>query len=326
MRSYRTMPAGLTVAGLAIMLGIGATAWASDQDSDKDRKPASTKPTVEVIASGLDNPRGVALGPDGALFGRRSRARRRRAVRGATTSRAMSATFHGSDHQDRRGGSVSRQSPDCRHWRRRRVSRVPGRAQRAFTILVFDERGRGIAVIGLGVNPTLTFENDPFRAVRHRFGVGCSDFRLSGSAALADDLGAYEADKNPDGGLVRFQPIWGSAGAWRRRRRKIPAPTPSCRSHETAASPRSVCCSRKSVPAPVPGRRRPDAGGSHVGDRRAGRCGLHRPVDRLPIPGGWGIGCGASYPEVHRPSSRPVSSHHIIDLKFGGTARFTCCS
>jgi hypothetical protein len=73
------------------------------------------------------------------------------------------------------------------------------------TDLIFDGRGRGTAVIGLGLDPTLKFEGDPFRFVRGRFGR-LLDFRLYGSTSLADNVARYEAKANPDGGLFDSNP------------------------------------------------------------------------------------------------------------------------
>lgn len=204
MSIYGKLPVGLTAATLATMIAVSATAAASGEGADRNRRAKPSGPRVEVVASGLDNPRGMTLGPENEVYVAE-------AGRGGdgpcVQSNEPRYVCYGST------GAITRIS----EWGTERVvtglpslATAPGEdgaGTNATGIhdLVFDERGRGTAVIGLGVNPTLTFANDPFRSVRRRFGR-LLKFRLSGSSTLADDIAGYEAQANPDGGLFDTNP------------------------------------------------------------------------------------------------------------------------
>jgi hypothetical protein len=201
---YGRLPVGLTAAALALTFGFSAIAVAADGEQERNRKSKSSKLRVEVVASGLDNPRGVTLGPDNEVYVAE-------AGRGGdgpcVQSNEPRYVCYGST------GAITRISD----WGPERVvtglpslAPAPGEAGAGTNAtgvhdLVVDERGRGTAVIGLGVNPTLTFRNDPFRSVRRRFGR-LLKFRVYGSSTLADDLAGYEAEANPDGGLFDSNP------------------------------------------------------------------------------------------------------------------------
>jgi hypothetical protein len=202
--NFRMLPAGVTAAAMVALVGLGSTAWAADGDGDEYRRPDRRRATVEVVASGLDNPRGMAVGPDGALYVAE-------AGRGGdgpcVRSNEPRDVCYGSTGAITRisGGGADRVITGLPSLAPAPGQPAAGTGATGVHDLVFDARGRGTAVIGLGVNPTLTFENDAFRFVRRRFGR-VLNFRIYGAASLADDLAGYEAEKNPDGGLFDTNP------------------------------------------------------------------------------------------------------------------------
>ena len=134
----------------------------------------SSLPKVEVIASGLDNPRGLAIGPD-------------RAVYVAEAGRGGGGAWRVVSHMP------SLATPPGQ----------PGEGAGATGVvdIVFDDHWGGVAVIGLGADPAQRALLGP---VGNRFGR-LVKIRI-GSLSFEEDLAGYEAESNPDGGAEDSNP------------------------------------------------------------------------------------------------------------------------
>jgi hypothetical protein len=159
-------------------------------------------PSFEVIASGLDNPRGIAIGPDHAIYV----AEAGRGGDGSCITNGAGATVCFG-----RTGAITRINDG--HQRRilqglpsvaaGPTAAAPGSQADGPHDIVFDGRGRGIATIGLGADPRL-------RESLGAGGLGLARllrFRIGGSASLAENLGDFEEDANPAGGTVDSNPF-----------------------------------------------------------------------------------------------------------------------
>lgn len=155
---------------------------------------AGGAPSESVVMTGLDNPRGLAFGPEGALYvveAGRGGAGPCQTLRGATQcygpSGAVTRLWRG--HQERiASGFPSMVSPFGDAWGAHDIS--------------FQGRGGAYITTGFGANPTL----------RSGFGEAGMGFgRLikmsaSGGWRFVADLSAHELANNPDGGLVESNP------------------------------------------------------------------------------------------------------------------------
>jgi hypothetical protein len=171
----------------------------------------STLPTLEVIASGLDNPRGLAIGPDHAVY-----------VAEAGRGGSGKCLINGEGRQVCYGASGAITRIGAFH-----TSRIvkglpslapppgqPGEGSGASGVqdILVDRHGHGTATIGLGADPNLRASLGPVGAKFARL----MRFRLWGGAtAFEEDLGAFEAAQNPAGGTVDTNPFglarWGSS-------------------------------------------------------------------------------------------------------------------
>jgi hypothetical protein len=167
-------------------------------------------PTVEVVASGLDNPRGLAIGPDHAVY-----------VAEAGRGGSGKCLINGEGNNVCYGatGAITRISA---FHSSRIVKRLPslapppgaagaGTGAAGVQDIVFDKRGQGIASIGLGADPNLRAS---LGAVGARF-ARLLRFRAWGGYEFDEDLGTFEASQNPAGGTVDSNPFglvrWGSS-------------------------------------------------------------------------------------------------------------------
>ena len=149
---------------------------------------------VTVLMSGLDNPRGLALGPEGALYvveAGRGGAGPCQVLRGL--NRCYGAT-----------GAVSR---SFRGTQERVVTGLPsyagadGEATGPHDIS-FQGRGGAFITIGFGGNPAL---RSGFGEVGALFGT-LVQAPASGRWRVVADVSAYEASANPDGNVVDSNP------------------------------------------------------------------------------------------------------------------------
>lgn len=188
MRMRILSAAGLIVV-VAALLGVQA------------RAGSPSGPTVEVIASGLDNPRGLALGPDGGVY-----------VAQAGRGGSEPCITNSANHHVCYGATsaISRITP-FGTWNV--VSHLPslapppgepgaGTEAIGAVDLVFNSHVGGVAVVGLGADPALRAS---LGAVGARFGR-LVRFNIFGSSSYDQDIAAYEAANNPDGGAVDSNP------------------------------------------------------------------------------------------------------------------------
>jgi hypothetical protein len=166
----------------------------------------STLPTLEVVASGLDNPRGLAIGPDQAVYVAE-------AGRGGDGECLTNGEGRVVCYGD--SGAITRIGPY-------QTSRVvtglpslatapgaPGEGGNAAGVqdILFDRFGQGTATIGLGADPNL-------RASLGSVGANFARlmrFRWWGTQ-FGEDIGTFEANQNPNNdeldtnpfGLARF--------------------------------------------------------------------------------------------------------------------------
>jgi hypothetical protein len=160
------------------------------------------RPSFEVIASGLDNPRGLTFGPDRALYV--AEAGRGGDGKCITNGAGQIACFGYT-------GAITRISDD----RTRRfisglpslaagpAAPVPGAGAAGPHDVLFDRWGHGVATIGLGADPNLRADLGPGGARLARL----LHFHLGGGYRFGEDLGAYEIAANPAGGTIDSNPF-----------------------------------------------------------------------------------------------------------------------
>ena len=157
--------------------------------------------SFEVIASGLDNPRGIAIGPDRAIYVAE-------AGRGGSGDSIVNGA--GATVCFGYSGAITKITDD----RVRRViddlpsvaacpdSTTPGAQAEGPNDLLFDRWGRGVATIGLGANPELRKDLGPGgRRLGRLFRFGERNGRF------AEDLGDFEVENNPAKGTVDSNPF-----------------------------------------------------------------------------------------------------------------------
>ncbi len=162
----------------------------------------SKRSSFEVIASGLDNPRGIAIGPDRAIYV----AEAGRGGNGKCITNGAGATVCFG-----RTGAITR----ITEGRAKRIldnlpsvaagpgAPVPGSQADGPHDIVFDRSGRGIATIGLGADPRLRGALGPGGGGLARL----LRFRIGGGAWFAENLGDFEEQNNPAGGTVDSNPF-----------------------------------------------------------------------------------------------------------------------
>ena len=172
------------------------TPTAPGADAAPKRAPAATGPSPAVVMSGLDAPRGLAWGPEGALYVAEAGTR---TVTGPCVPIARGQNcFSGT-------GAVSRL------WKGRQArvaSGLPSGYNPGTLDIVgphdiaFQGRGNGYLTIGWGAAPALRAGLGDLGAA---FGT-LARLRPSGGWEVVADIAAYEAAHNPDGGPVDSNP------------------------------------------------------------------------------------------------------------------------
>lgn len=183
----------ITTAG-ALALGAGLLVAPLSADNFK-------RPSFEVIASGLDNPRGIAIGPDKAIYvaeaGRGGSGKSFVNGAGATVCFGYSGAI--TKITDDRVRRIIDQIPSVAACPN---SAAPGTQAEGPNDILFDRWGRGVATIGLGGDPDK-------RPTLGRDGKYLGRlFRFTDrSGRFAENIGQHEADNNPAGGTVDSNPF-----------------------------------------------------------------------------------------------------------------------
>jgi hypothetical protein len=184
----RTITTATALAAGLLVAPVDATDW--------------KRPAFEVIASGLDNPRGLAFGPDRALYVAE-------AGRGGNGNCIINGA--GATACFGYSGAITRISNERTH---RFISGlpslaagpqapIPGAGAAGPHDILFDRYGHGIATIGLGADPQLRAALGPGGARLARL----LRFHLGGGFKFAEDLGAFEIAANPAGGTIDSNPF-----------------------------------------------------------------------------------------------------------------------
>lgn len=157
-------------------------------------RPAA-QPAVTVVMSGLDNPRGLAFGPEGALYV-------------VETGRGGSGPCMVLRGLLRCYGATGALTRLWRGTQERVATGLPSYADLAGTEVTgahdvsFHGRGGAYVTIGFGGDPAL---RSGFGAVGALFGT-LVHVAASGHWKVVDDVSAYESAANPDGNLVDSNP------------------------------------------------------------------------------------------------------------------------
>jgi hypothetical protein len=153
---------------------------------------------MQVIAEGLNNPRGLAFGPNGALY----------VAEAGTGGECIPVVLHGEETEVCVGntGSITRIHKGVQERIATGLPSLAGAADGAFTTgphdISFQGNGGAYIVTGLGADP----------AARAQLGnLGSKFGRLvtmkpNGKVQYRSDISAYEAKANPDGGMVDSNP------------------------------------------------------------------------------------------------------------------------
>lgn len=159
---------------------------------------AAAAQAATPVATGLDNPRGLAFAPNGALYVAE-------AGRGGE-----GPCYVASDGEENCVGATGAVTEVWRGTQRRLVSGLPSAAPQGGGgatgphDVSLDGSGRIMVTIGLGTDPTLVARGGPLA------GIGLGDLiRLngrSGSWTSVASVAAHEAAENPDGGHLDSNP------------------------------------------------------------------------------------------------------------------------
>jgi sugar lactone lactonase YvrE len=189
LRSVRRAGVFASLLALAAMTALGGVASAAPKDPSRAMATAASGGGLQVVADGLDNPRGIGFGPDGALYV---------AEAGSGGSGPCVAGPEGADVCFGRSGAVTRIT---KRSQRRVLTGLPSVAEASggFAIgpvdLGFSAKAGYLLVGNPGGGPE----------TREQFGPGARRFgkllrvSLDGIKAVAD-FPRFEARNNPDEG------------------------------------------------------------------------------------------------------------------------------
>ncbi len=267
---------------------------------------------LEVVASGLDNPRGLDVGPWGRPVCGRGRSRRRWALCHRPRRAADLLGCHRCAHQD-----LARQAAPCAGGpaldgphRRRRRHRPLGHLVRLLQCLHDGRPGPGPG----GARRA---------SVRSARGSESSTgSRPSAECARVADIAAYEAAANPDEGKRTAIPTRCSQRTARRYvvdaggKRPAAGSAPRADPH-TWRSSRSASCPRRPA-SPISQRDRDsDAGRADQRGSRSRPCSLRQPAHRLPVPRRRREHLSHRPPRTATPRSTKSGFTNVTDLAFG---------
>ena len=171
--------------------------------------PLDALATLEVIASGLNNPRGLSFGPEGGLY-----------VAEAGSGGAGPCIVNSNNVLVCYGatGAITRITVDGVPSQTRIVTGLPSLASQTGAgagssatgahDVEFQGRGNGFVTIGAALAPARRFNDTAhpeFAAVGAEFGR-LVRFQPNGSWSFHEDLAGFEAEENPDGGVLDSNP------------------------------------------------------------------------------------------------------------------------
>lgn len=166
---------------------------------------ATAQASLQIVASGLVNPRGLNFGPEGALY-----------VAEAGSGGSGPCIVNSNNQLVCYGatGAVTRITVDDRPSQSRVVTGLPslagatGASATGAHDVDFQGRGNGFVTIGAALDPARRFvdgAHPEFAAVGAKFGR-LVRFQPNGKWSFAADLSAFELLANPDGGAFDSNP------------------------------------------------------------------------------------------------------------------------
>jgi len=204
----RSLMVGLTLVA-AVVLGTVARTAPQGRHPVGAGDPCPLDPTLTCVMSGLDSPRGLAFGPEGALYvAEAGSGAGVGVITSPTTDPRCFLTNIGSRQCYGPTGAITRLWRDTQE---RIISGLPSDS--------FPKGPRGLGAADIGFNGrgdaffTIGWENDPNARFTHPLLPDLPQFdslaRMTPNGAwhIDSDLGQFEADNNPDNGQIDSDPF-----------------------------------------------------------------------------------------------------------------------